>query len=99
MEIVYGRLPTMMVDEQKVSQLVAEVIGIDVSEVDVDTNFFDLGGNSLLLISLVEKLKSTLGVQTDIVTLLEFPTIEGFVSHWNAQWAGADSAPADHSRA
>jgi len=89
----------MMVHEDKVAQVVAEVIGIDVSEVDLDTNFFDLGGNSLLLISLVEKLKSTLGIETDIVTFLEFPTIEEFVAHWNAQGAGAGSEPADHSRA
>lgn len=89
----------MMVHEQKVAQVVAEVIGIDVSEVDMETNFFDLGGNSLLLVSLVEELKSRLGIETDIVTFLEFPTIEGFVSHWNAQQDGADSAPADHSRA
>ena len=89
----------MVVHEQKVAQVVAEVIGIDVSEVDLDTNFFDLGGNSLLLITLVEKLNSTLGIETDIVTFMEFPTIEEFVSHWNAQWDAAGSAPADHSRA
>lgn len=89
----------MLVSEQKVSQVVAEVIGIDVAEVDVETNFFDLGGNSLLMITLVEELKAALGIETTIVTLLEFPTIEGLVAYWNAQVEAADSAPADHSRA
>ncbi|HTJ69380.1 MAG TPA: acyl carrier protein [Actinospica sp.] len=89
----------MLVSQEKVSQVVAEVIGIDVSEVDVETNFFDLGGNSLLMITLVDALKAALGVETSIVTWLEFPTVEAFVDHWNGQQEGTGSAPADHSRA
>lgn len=84
----------MLVQEQKVSQVWAKVIGIDISEVDVDTNFFDLGGNSLLLIELVDELNAALGIETSIVTLLEFSTIEEFVSHWNGQQEGTDSEPA-----
>ncbi|GAA1647212.1 acyl carrier protein [Catellatospora bangladeshensis] len=81
----------MLLQEQKVSQVWAKVIGIDVSEVDADTNFFDLGGTSLMLIELVDELNTALGIETDILTLLEFPTIEDFVSQWNARHSGAAS--------
>ncbi len=73
----------MLVQEQKVCEIWAKVIGIDIAEVDVRTNFFDLGGASLQLVQLVDALNQELGIETDIVTVLEFPTIEEFVAHWN----------------
>ncbi|MDE0775681.1 MAG: acyl carrier protein [Nocardioides sp.] len=73
----------MQVTEDQVSQVWATVIGIDVAEVDVDVNFFDLGGKSLQLVQLVDELRSTLGVDTNVVTLLEYSTIEEFTVHCN----------------
>ena len=84
----------MRVEEQQVAEAWAKVIGIDVAEVDVDVNFFDLGGSSLLLIELVDELNAGLGIETTIVTLLEFPTIEDFVSYWNGPRAEAASIEA-----
>lgn len=84
----------MAVHEGEVSKVWADVIGIDVSEVDTDTSFFDLGGNSFLLIKLVDELNSVLGVETNIVALLEYSTIEEFVSHCNSRPEGAESEPA-----
>ncbi|WP_216214821.1 acyl carrier protein [Amycolatopsis aidingensis] len=75
----------MPLQELEVSQIWADVIGI--READVDTNFFDLGGNSMLLLELVSLLNQKLGIETDVLTLLEYPTVAKFTSHWNASEA------------
>lgn len=74
----------MAVQEQDVAKVWADVIGVDLTEVDTETSFFDLGGNSFLLIKLVDELNSVLGIETDIVALLEYSTVEEFVSHCNS---------------
>jgi acyl carrier protein len=74
----------MAVQEQDVAKVWADVIGVDLTEVDTETSFFDLGGNSFLLIKLVDELNSVLGIETDIVALLEYSTIEEFVAHCNS---------------
>ncbi len=84
----------MPVHEADVAQVWADVIGVDISEVDTVTSFFDLGGNSFLLIKLVDELNSVLGIETDIVALLEYSTIEEFVAHCNGELEGAQSDPA-----
>jgi acyl carrier protein len=88
------RLPTMAVYEGDIAQVWADVIGVDVSEIDMVTSFFDVGGNSFLLIKLVDELKSVLGIETDIVELLEYATIEEFVSHCNSRLEDVESEPA-----
>ncbi|MER7625278.1 acyl carrier protein [Streptomyces sp. NPDC126503] len=68
--------------EQQVSEIWAEVLALP--EVDVDANFYDLGGHSLLLIELVGRLNQKLGIETDVVTVLEHPTVVDFTAHWNS---------------
>jgi acyl carrier protein len=80
----------MTVGEQDVARVWCHVLGI--AEADVDAHFFELGGHSLLLLELVGRLKTELGIDTDVLTLLEHPTIAGFTTHWNA------SAHVDQSR-
>ena len=78
----------MQVKEQEVSQVWADVIGIP--EADVDTNFFDLGGHSLLLMELVSQLEQRLGVDTDILVLMDYPTVAKFTAYWNGVAAPVD---------
>jgi len=68
--------------EEDVSRVWADVIGIP--EADVDTNFFDLGGHSLLLMELVNQLQQRLGIDTDVLILMEHPTVAKFVAYWNS---------------
>ncbi|WP_167829374.1 polyketide synthase [Nocardia vulneris] len=56
-----------------------EVLGLDV--VDIDEPFFEAGGTSLLLMRLHNLLGTRLGVAVDPTTLLDHPTIRGFVKH------------------
>ena len=71
----------MSLQEQDVSQIWADVIGIP--EADVDTNFFDLGGHSLMLMEVVSRLQEKLGIETDVLTLMEYPTVAMFTTYWN----------------
>lgn len=72
----------MPLREPEVSRIWADVIGIP--EADADTNFFDLGGNSMLLLELITELHEKLGIDTDVLILLEYPTVAKFTSYWNS---------------
>ncbi|WP_326608900.1 acyl carrier protein [Streptomyces scopuliridis] len=84
----HGRLSTMPVQEQEVSHIWADVIGIP--EADIDTNFYDLGGHSLLLMELASRLNRQLGIETDVIMLMEYPTVAKFTSYWNSTEALID---------
>jgi acyl-coenzyme A synthetase/AMP-(fatty) acid ligase len=54
---------------------------LQVKAVGIDDNFFDLGGHSLLIIKLQERLASALGTNLSIVELFQYPTIRSLASH------------------
>lgn len=68
----------------------ADVIGVP--EADVDTNFFDLGGNSLQLMVLASQLNRQLGIEADVLMLMEYPTVAAFTSYWNSLEVAADAS-------
>ncbi|MBR8638282.1 hypothetical protein KEF29_00670 [Streptomyces tuirus] len=74
--------------EQALADLFAEVFGAD--RVGVDDTFFELGGNSLLAIKLVARIRGELGIDISIRTLFEAQTI--------AQLAARADAPAAVAR-
>lgn len=59
--------------ERRVVQVWAQVL--DAPPSGPDTNFFDLGGHSLLLIGVQERLAREHGVAIDVVDLYEHPTV------------------------
>jgi amino acid adenylation domain-containing protein/non-ribosomal peptide synthase protein (TIGR01720 family) len=52
-----------------------------VEQVGVDDNFFDLGGHSLLLVSVHRQLQEVLGRTIPIVVLFQYPTIRALARH------------------
>lgn len=55
--------------------LFADALGI--SHVSPDHSFFDLGGNSVILIQLIKRIRERLGVNLSITTFFEAPTVAG----------------------
>ena len=54
---------------------------LNVSAVGLDDNFFDLGGDSLLLVSVHSNLQKSLHTKIPVTDLFEFPTIRKLAGH------------------
>ncbi|HKP12540.1 MAG TPA: amino acid adenylation domain-containing protein, partial [Blastocatellia bacterium] len=66
-----------------------ETLGVE--RVGVDDNLFDLGGHSLLLVRIHDKMRAALGREFPIIKLFEFPTIRSIAEHLSEK---ADAPPA-----
>jgi aryl carrier-like protein len=65
--------------ERTIAAAWREVLGIEV--VDVHTSFFTLGGQSILLIQLLSKLKRSTGRDLTVVDLFRHPTVSALAAH------------------
>jgi acyl carrier protein len=65
--------------EQSLAAIWSEVLRLD--RVGADDNFFDLGGNSLLLQTVHARLESLVGRRVPLVALFQFPTVRALASH------------------
>jgi acyl carrier protein len=50
---------------------------LQVSEIGTGDNFFSLGGNSLIAVSLMGTIRSTFSVDLPLINLFQFPTVGG----------------------
>ncbi|HYN21944.1 MAG TPA: amino acid adenylation domain-containing protein [Thermoanaerobaculia bacterium] len=62
--------------EAKIAALWQEILGID--QVGIHDNFFDLGGNSLVGLKVISRVKSELQADVTSVSLFEGPTVSSF---------------------
>ena len=69
--------------EQRIAALWQETLHAE--KVGVRDNFFDLGGNSLLVVRVYNKLRTDLGREFPLVTLFEHPTISSLVEFFSAE--------------
>jgi acyl carrier protein len=74
--------------ETTVARVWQEVL--QVPQVGMQDNFFDLGGHSLLIVQVLARLRKETGLQVPMTDLFRFPTIRSLVDHLSA--GGDDSA-------
>ncbi|WP_439383761.1 amino acid adenylation domain-containing protein [Amycolatopsis lexingtonensis] len=61
--------------EKLLADVFAEVLGLD--QVGIDDNFFSLGGQSLLAVKLITRIRALMGVEVPIQVVFETPTVAG----------------------
>ncbi|HEV7216656.1 MAG TPA: non-ribosomal peptide synthetase, partial [Chloroflexota bacterium] len=66
------------VAEQAIAAIWREVLGVE--QVGLDDNFFDLGGHSLLLIQVRDRLRDRLSLQVPVITFFRYPTVRSLAS-------------------
>lgn len=66
-------------DERKLQEIWKEVLKLD--QVDVNSNFFDLGGHSLLMAQVRSKIRSKLKKEISMLDLFKYPTISSLAAY------------------
>ena len=69
--------------ERLIAGVWQQVLGVE--KVDVQANFFDLGGHSLLLVRVHSKLQELLKRDLAIIELFKFPTVGSLAEHLSAE--------------
>jgi len=81
--------------EQLVAHVWQDVLQID--NVGVHDNFFDLGGHSLLLVRVQSKLHESLRQDVPLLTMFQYPTIYSLAAHLSANQAAAPTPAPDET--
>jgi acyl carrier protein len=76
-------IPTASVPGSEIERILAQLWQgvLNVPAVGLDDNFFDLGGDSLLLVSVHSNLQKTLQTKIPVTDLFEFPTVRKLAVH------------------
>jgi amino acid adenylation domain-containing protein len=69
--------------ERNIAGVWQEVLRLE--SVDIFDNFFDLGGNSLLMIQVHDKLRERFRFELSVVELFEYPSINSLAEHLSRQ--------------
>ncbi len=70
-----------IINTQTTEQILIEIWQkvLQINEVDTSENFFSLGGNSLVAVTLIDEIRSILNVDLPLISLFQSPTILGLV--------------------
>jgi amino acid adenylation domain-containing protein len=69
--------------ERQVAAIWAETLGVD--GVGLDERFFDLGGHSLLMVEVHDKLRDRSGYNVPLLDLFQYPTVRALAHHLRLQ--------------
>jgi amino acid adenylation domain-containing protein len=83
--------------EQRIADLWSQVLGVE--KVGADDNFFDLGGYSLLLVTLQARLAALVKRPVSIVDLFTYPTVAAQARHLGCATAASPKLAAARERA
>lgn len=73
---------TLPINETQKSlvEIWSDILAVEVKNIGIDTNFYDLGGNSLKLIRMTNKVEKHFNISIPLAKMFEFPTISGIAS-------------------
>ena len=74
--------------EKKLQEVWKETLNL--MDVGVTHNFFDIGGNSLLAISLVSEIKERMNINLEPIHILEYPNIRGLAQYLSEEYKSAE---------
>lgn len=83
---------------EQVRQAWAEVLAAEPDSIGLDTNFFELGGNSLLLVMLWEELTEATGRELKVADLFQHSTVRAQARLLGGDAAGTPEAEATPDR-
>lgn len=83
-------VPPATAMEHKMSAIFEDVLGIPVES--TDASFFDLGGHSLLVASLLHKIDDAFGVTVSLRNVFDNPTVAALVAHIEPRMSATSSA-------
>jgi acyl transferase domain-containing protein len=86
-EVDIAFTPSTNESQRALAGIWQELLGIQ--EVGVDDNFFDLGGDSLLLLRVQAKIREALGTELSPAEMFEHPTIRALARHLSQPAAGS----------
>lgn len=67
--------------EQTIADIWMEVLHID--KVGLNDNFFEIGGNSLLIMVILSKIRRAINSEISVIDLFQYPTINKLAKHLN----------------
>ena len=92
---------TYVMPQTEAERLIAEVWQelLPVEKVGIHDNFFHLGGHSLLVIKVQQKLQELLGQELSVVEIFQYPTIHSLAKHLSQKQTERLSARQGYNRA
>lgn len=81
--------------EQKLTEIWAETLDKNQEQIDINQNFFDLGGSSLNIIQVGSKIRETFGVEISTAMLFQFTTIRQIGEHMRQEGTTSHTADSD----
>jgi non-ribosomal peptide synthase protein (TIGR01720 family) len=82
-------VPAQTEMERVIARVWQDMFGLEA--MSIEENLFDLGGHSLLLVQMHNRLRETLNIDFPIVTLFEYPTVRSLAQHLGQPVAAAPS--------
>jgi tyrocidine synthetase-3 len=70
-------VPPQTEEQKKLVELWQEILGAEGRQIGIRDNFFNIGGHSLALITLISRIHKRLGIRLQMTDIFNNPTIEG----------------------